>query len=230
MIQSAHMAVVARKNTGGGGLDTVTFDATSNSGEKTTAVFDWSHTTAGVNRGLWVGVSIRDVGALTVTGITYNGVAMNFLRGDGDIQRSEIWYLAAPATGANTVQVTLSGTPADAGGGAVSFNGVDQTTPNDVAGGAGNDDTSNAPSQAIVTVTNGAWTFANLAVFTNVTATQGANQTERWDITFNSANGQAAGSTSDAAIAVAGSKTMNWSLSGSETWAISVTAVRPATL
>jgi len=217
----------------GGGFDTIAVDATSSSGEKTSSPFTWTHTTgSGNNRALFVGISIHTEG-ITASAVTYNGVSMTFLRGDtgsvGTRTRTEIWYLAAPATGANTVSVTAAGAT-ECSGGAVSFTGVNQSTPNDVAGGAGATGTSTTASQSITTVTDNAWTFAVLKVHNNNTITIGGGDTQIWDDTYASVNGEASGSRSASAKTPAGSKTMSWTLSPSDDWAISVTAVRPASL
>lgn len=75
----------------------------------------WSHTCTGSNRFLAVGVHIYDSAALTVSSITYNGVNLTRANGitaalEGNNQNVELWYLDAPASGANDIVVTLSGT------------------------------------------------------------------------------------------------------------------------
>jgi len=65
--------------------------------------------------------------------VTYNGVPMTSAgivhansRTDGFVQ---LFYVKAPAAGAHTVQVTLTGGTASIEAGSVSFSNVDQTTP-----------------------------------------------------------------------------------------------------
>ncbi len=92
----------------------------------------WSHTcSAASNRLLIVGVAIGVVvdGGATTT-VTYNGVAMTSVvarvesggAADGYVQ---MFYLLAPATGANTVLVSCTQS-VDIIGGSVSFTGVGQ--------------------------------------------------------------------------------------------------------
>lgn len=76
----------------------------------------WAHTCTGNDRLLIVHVTFDRAsgGTPTVSGVTYNGVAMTVLVADSGSQnaRMSCWYLVAPANGANTVQVTWSGSGA----------------------------------------------------------------------------------------------------------------------
>lgn len=70
----------------------------------------------------------------TVSGVTYNGVAMTKAAEVTDstfgVVYASLWSLVAPATGANNVVVSFTGTPSVmSGASAVSYTGVDQTTP-----------------------------------------------------------------------------------------------------
>ena len=161
----------------------ITVGNVSDSGEKTATPFSWSHNNNGDF--LIVGVNVRDFSD-TISSVTYAATSMTELREDGGVDgfraRTAIYYLVNPASGANTVEVTLSGAPEDASAGAISMSGVDQTTPVDVAGGAGTTGTSEAASQAITPVTDGAWTMAAMTLSIDRTTTIGAAQTERWAI------------------------------------------------
>ncbi len=97
----------------------------------------FSQTCTGSNRALAVGAYINDL-TDTISGVTYNGVAMtqitagspNIPGGGGRTARSYLFYLAAPATGANNVVVTATGTISSGFQCmAESYTGVDQTTP-----------------------------------------------------------------------------------------------------
>ncbi len=77
-----------------------------------------------------VGVTNRD-GNETVTGVKYGGTPLTrigFRNGHGNANRVEIWSLTAPSPGTANVVVSLSGS-VDVVGGAISFSGVNQTTP-----------------------------------------------------------------------------------------------------
>ncbi len=99
-----------------------------------TLTFSHTVTSSGSDRVLIVGAASRDDGNNdTITGVTYDGAGMTKITdraGDANGYIS-LWFLANPSTGANNVVITGSGT---AGGkflvgGAVSFTGVDQSTP-----------------------------------------------------------------------------------------------------
>lgn len=216
-------------------LSTIAFDAATNGGEDLTPG-PFNHVVgAGVTEGiLLVGIAIRDadttIGATAVSS-DLSG-ALTKLRADiASIRaRSEIWYKAIGSTvGTHSISATLSAAPEDAGIGAISFSGVDQTTPMDVAGGAGANAATGHATANITTVTDLAWTFAMLALQSDVSTTIGASQTQRWTQAFSIANGRMSAGTSSAAVSPAGSKTMNWTLGGgSDNWALSIAAIRPA--
>lgn len=98
---------------------TIAFDAVSRSGTAWTtgqSSLTWSHTVgAGTNRALVVAVGTYSATARTVTGITYNGVALTKIDAqtaalEANNQSGELWVLAAPAVGTANVVVTFSGT------------------------------------------------------------------------------------------------------------------------
>lgn len=97
-----------------------------------TSPLNYSYTvpTTGARRCLIVAVMAFDAGS--ITGVTYAGVAMTSIgsigtpSGDGIIQ---LFRLVAPATGANTVSVTLSQTFDECWSHAFSYEDVNQTTP-----------------------------------------------------------------------------------------------------
>jgi hypothetical protein len=97
-------------------------------GTSSTDTFSESVTCNGSDRALLAFIAIPS--GIAVTGATYNGVAMSLVdTQDGAFTtvRAEIWKLSNPASGANTLQVTLgSGTTWAVG--ALCFNGAEQTT------------------------------------------------------------------------------------------------------
>lgn len=118
----------------------ITHDATSNSGFlDDRSSLTWSHTCTGANL-LTVSIVTFDAsGAFTVTGVTYDGVAMTQAiqetanEGVSSKRRvSAVYYLLNPSSGADDVVVTLSGSTADcAGAVAFSFIGVKGVSPLD---------------------------------------------------------------------------------------------------
>ena len=98
----------------------------------------WSHTVGtGNNRLLAVTFAGEDVtlGDMTITSVTYNGVAMTLAPGTSSrgtqnpYIKTDIYYLMNPPTGAHTVVISLTGTCTSAIGGAVSLFNVRQMQP-----------------------------------------------------------------------------------------------------
>lgn len=116
----------------------------ANSGVKAgVSSFSYDHIVAtGTNRILVVAVQTRD-GAVTVSGVTYNGVALTKATSQYEPNWStyvgtEIWYLVNPDEGTHSVAVTLSATSDHASAISSDWSNVDQTNPiNAVGGGYG---------------------------------------------------------------------------------------------
>lgn len=205
----------------------IAFDGASNSGYQAAAsTYSWSHTCAGANRYLVVGVSMLSL-AQTVTGITCNGVALTLIGVKASISgaaRVELWGLVAPASGSNTVAVTLSGAIASSAG-AVSFTGVHQTSP--IEGFNSAQATNVGAADAMVNVTTVAtddWTVDVVAT-DDGSISVGAGQTERVNVT--GAGGSGAMS-SEGNKTPAGAVTMSWTGVGAlSTWAIGSVGLRP---
>jgi hypothetical protein len=158
-----------------------------------------------------------------ITGITYNSVALtkitkvltNNYDGGGVCGYTQLWYLVAPTTGANTVSVAFTRTSPEVLDaiecGSVSFTGVDQTTPyQNLATTYGSGTT---PSIAVTSSTGNAVvdSVANGASITS------SGQTNRWlkNVNSNSAGGNGAQSTAAGAASV----TMSYSVT-SDWWGI----------
>jgi len=183
----------------------------------------WSHTCSGSSRLLIVGVAIGKVGdGSATTSATYNGVAMTSVVGrvesggagqsDGYVQ---MFYLLAPATGANTVLVSCTQS-VDITGGSVSFTGVDQTVP-----------LVNITTNANITASASVSNMVVDAVCCGSGFNLGSGQTMRWLKDFNSAT--AAGSSAQSTAAATGTVSMNYSVN-SDNWGIigaSVNSIAP---
>jgi len=191
------------------------------------ATHTWSHTVgAGSNRVLVVGVSNRD-GTRTVSTVTYGGVALTRIglqNGAGTANRVELWRLIAPATGTANIIVTLSGSTETVAG-AVSYTGVDQTTPFGTFASASG--TSTAPSVAVTSASGEVVMDVVAANGDSDGATVGTGQTQRWNDFTGTGGGDihGAGSTEPGAASV----TMAWTLVASKAWAIGAVPVKPAT-
>jgi len=106
----------------------ITVDAqvfSSSDASDTTLTF--AHTCSGSNRLLVV--TVPESRSQTAT-VTYNGVAMtSAVAQSNSTTWARIFYLIAPATGSNNVVITYSSALTFRQAGAISFNGVDQTSP-----------------------------------------------------------------------------------------------------
>ena len=210
--------------------DSIALDASSSCTPVDNTSATWSHTTSGANRVLIVGVIIRNSSSETVTSVTYSGVAMSLVaaQSNGTSVRAELWQLVAPQTGAHNIVATIAPGTAMACG-AMSFTGVNQTTPIDATNS--NTGTSATPTVTVTTVTNHAWLVDTLAFRSsgtpgNPTGTAGSGQTQRWSGYFEADPVRGKGS-SEGPQASAGGVVMDWNLSASVDWAIAGAALKP---
>lgn len=205
----------------------IQFDTASNSGYQAAAsTYNWNHTCTGADRYLVVGVSMLSL-AQTVTGITYNSVAMTFLGSRNSVSgaaRIEQWGLVAPSTGTNPIAVTLSGAIASAGN-ASSYTGVHQTSPTEAFNSAQATNVGAADATVnITTVADNDWVVDTVA--TDDTAiTVGAGQTQTGNVT--GAGGSGAMSY-EGPKTPAGAVTMSWTdVAALATWTTGGIALRP---
>ena len=151
-----------------------------------------------------------------MSGITYNGVAMSSIGSKVESFFSvELWGLANPATGSNTVEVTLSGI-ADTVANASSFTGAATTT----EGFASASNTTGDATVDVTTVEDNDWVVDSV-VASDGTITVGAGQTQRQNV-----SGSVAMST-EGPKTPAGSVTMSWTDLELATWAIVAVALKP---
>jgi len=158
------------------------FDAvSSNYHTSAGTTLTWSHTIgSGTNRMLIVGVAMR---ATTVSGITYNGVALTKIRSDrpGSDVDSELWYLpeaSLPSTGTYDVVVTGSVSQQWIAG-AVSYSGVSQLGDN-----FGTSVVSPTTSSSLNVTTLADEVVVDIISLqsSNGTLAADASQNERWDL------------------------------------------------
>src|SRR3990167_4966147 len=119
----------------------IAFDTTT-----TSATSSWSHTCSGSDRILIVTLRCADNAA---TAVTYNSVAMtkiNEVALGGGVAATQLWLLMNPASGANTVSVTITGGVSSI---SASYTGVLQTGQPD----AQNTNTTTSGTSLAVTVT-----------------------------------------------------------------------------
>ncbi len=103
--------------------------SSSGAGAQRASSLSWSHTVgSGANLALVVGVVGNCAPSVTYGGValTHAGQVYNNNRSPGS---TDLFVLANPAAGTNTVQVTYSGCTSDVEAGSTSFTGVNQSTP-----------------------------------------------------------------------------------------------------
>lgn len=192
----------------------IAFDSASNSGAQTTATtYNWTHTCTGSSLILVVSIGQRTTAGNTVSGVTFNTVALTQAVGHNNgSRRGDIWYLLNPATGAHSIAVTLSAAPTTSMAAAVSLTGVDQVTGLDATNTAGT--TSATPTVAVTTVADNCWVVdcpeGGIAGTTSLTASGSqANSTA-----INQTNGFFGGISTQGPKTPAGAVTMTWTFAG----------------
>jgi hypothetical protein len=119
----------------------VAFDLFSSLSAATTTSLSWAHTCSGSDRILFVWVGGWD-GTGRSASVTYGGITMTQIADTGlsnTQDRCWLFRLTAPATGSNTIAVTITGGSMHLIAGAQSFTGASQTsfaTPNTLVSSA----------------------------------------------------------------------------------------------
>ena len=215
--------LVAAIGGGNARAQSITIDPAS-AREAAASTITLNHTvSSGSNRLLIVTVAIeRD--DERVTSATYADQAMTFVGTSVDpnlTSRLEVWRLIAPATGTNTVSVTLNASAATVVA-AISFTNVDQTNPiaaSQFASGPGSSDASvsvaSAPDQIVLSAI-----AANDAVNS---VTPFAGQTSRWNV-LNAADVIGAGSSTTGSSTT----TMRFTLQSPQPWTMGAFSIRPS--
>ncbi|MFX0185481.1 MAG: hypothetical protein ACFE95_20550 [Candidatus Hodarchaeota archaeon] len=211
-----NQGTLVEENTGGASGQVAVDTVTTNSGDRQS--FTHSHTISGINRLLVVSVQIIDT-SVVVSSITYGG-GSNYLTkvaeksyddSTSNKPRVEIWRLINPPTGIHNVVVTLS-KAGKAAIGAISYTGVDQTTPIDGINSAQGKST--LPS---VTVTSDTDDLVQdvMASDAGGQPTKGPEQTLWWMIPMGGSGSKyGVGSTEDGAPSVV----MSWIIPESQEW------------
>ncbi len=188
----------------------------------------WTHTVSGSNTLLLVAVSLNQSSAKeSVSTITFNGKALTKI---GEAARNnevqtEIWYRLAPDAGTYNVLVTLTAAASFVAG-AITLNGVDQTTPLGTYFGTSGNGTS--ASATVSSESDGLVVDILGYASSTPTSTVGAGQTQQWaQVTTNgnaTTNVRGYSSTEAGASSVA----MSWAISPGIKWAFSAIPIVPA--
>ncbi len=170
----------------------IAFDTSSKKTVTTTGTsITWSHTCTGSNLILIASVMWRANAAETLTGITYNGVAMTSISdvSGGTSSHVSTYYLINPTTGANNIVATWSAAPYNMTGIGASYTGAKQTgQPDSSNTGTG---TGTTLTIATTVVASNCWTvgaFGCSAYSSDATlAGTSSNKTDRQKLTSHSA-------------------------------------------
>lgn len=158
----------------------IALDNTSNSGFTSGTSHTFSHTINSATNNLILAGAVQNDQARTVSGITYNGGAMNFVATKSDAKAGGrliyLYQLAGVATGAHNIVITADGTTA-IGGIGLSYTGIDQTTPVEVSSTA--IFTATPCQSSLTTITANDWAILLTAMNATVQFTAGANSTAR---------------------------------------------------
>jgi len=188
-----------------------------------------AHSTAGTNRLLLVLVARRiNTSPPAANSVTYAGVPLQLaavrLRTVGGANvRSEIWYRANPALGANTVQIQNSSRIVVH---AASFTGVDQASPLSLAATTCNDGNSNTAQINMTTERNNSWLVDSVATEPGGGLSFAFGQLGISAQT-GGGGGHVAGGASYRIVPTAGPSFMRWTFS-SRDWAQCGVAIQPS--
>lgn len=156
----------------------IAYDTSTNGNFVSGTTRTFSHTCTGSDLILFVEAVINTSTDL-ITGVTYNGVSMTRIQtvSPNANRRLYLYYLIAPATGANNVVITASSSTA-IGGNAASYTGVAQSgTIIDVSTTA--TDTSSPVDTTVTTTIDDCWTILCTTTDSTTAFTASTNSTLR---------------------------------------------------
>ena len=194
-------------------------DATSSAHAQGASSLSWAHTCTGSDRLLVVHSGTNGT-PVSTSGVTYNSVALTSRWSDSrNWTAASAWSLVAPATGSNTVAITLSATEDTEFGQAISYTGVDQTTPHGTAQIANGSSTT--PAVPAVTSASGE-VVVGFIMTSSTTITTGAGQTaEISDVNFASDSAQTDSEPGAASV------TFTWTTEDTQ-WTVGAIPIKPA--
>jgi hypothetical protein len=198
-------------------------DVASSFSGGSTASLTWSHTCTGTGTDgiLIVAAGFGETPPNTMSA-TYNAVAMTAVpssyKDDGVFDGVQLFYMLVPPTGAHNVVVSYSPNPTGCAAGAVSYTGVNQSTPFGTAATASG---SSAIASVSVTSAVGELVIGALASDSNNTITINGG-TSRWEV--ESVGGDTSYSQGD--FTGASSVTVRWDQLNTN-WAITGVSLKP---
>ena len=184
----------------------------------------YSHTCTGSNLILWVAID-TDTATDVVTGVSYNSIALtktdNKVTGGAANRQCYLYYLIAPATGANNINITISGTH-DIHAESTSYTGALQSGVPDAHTTSAVASPATSETTALVTVADNCWMVSALSTPSGI-PTGGTNNTAR-----QTQNTSGIGD-SNGVITPAGSLSMTWNFPGAGDGAVCQASFAPAT-
>lgn len=209
-------------------------DATStkNTGAVNASPVTWTHTISSNTNGA-VFVCFGWNGTATISAVTYNGsnmtqVGTTSTQGSGSTTLSAaIYVLVAQPTGAKTVSVSFS-TTVSFWGWAISFTGVDQSTPAEANNKSSGTSAASPITTSVTTTTDSDYVIDMAAYGASGTVTVGGSQTQVLNLNNSATATRGVGSYLTSVKSPAGSVSMQWTYSGNQNWAQIVAAVKPA--
>ncbi|HPN56603.1 MAG TPA: toxin TcdB middle/N-terminal domain-containing protein, partial [Candidatus Omnitrophota bacterium] len=211
----------------------ISFDAASSAQADDVSSLDFNHTvTSEDNRVLIVAFSLRNYGSSDLTpgvsSVTYGGQALTRIAQKSHTtsvykMTSELWYVLAPASGTNTIQVNFGRIVEGITAGSVSLYGVKQQAPEAIASAS---NYSKNAATSLTTLSAGAWVISSLAEhYSSSTVTADAGQTEFYR-QVNSGDNFGAGSYKG--VPTAGNTSVGWAFNLNRYWAQVSAAFAPA--
>lgn len=183
----------------------------------------FSHTCTGSNLALVVQGAARDStkSNTPVTGVTYSGVALTKAREDTETSSNQmtqsLWVKGSPATGANNVVISFTGSVATwCGGSAVSLTDTD-SSPDGANNGVGSSVNTNSVTLSLTTTADNSWIVGALATGggSAVTFTIDSGDTQRTKASGGSTDDSMIMSTTGPITPSGTSTQMGWSWDGS---------------
>lgn len=203
----------------------IAFDTETDGGSSGATSLTWSHTCSGSNRLLFVATLQAVEGTDDITSMTYGGVSMTRVAGiqsPGD-RFIGLWYVIAPASGANNVVVNFTGNFMN--GYSMSYTGCKQSSQPDSSNST-TTGTSTTFSISTTVVASNCWVIAH-ANNINRNSTVGASTTNRAPATPNTQSDTVGDS--NGAVGT-GSQTLNFTAAaGAGSWGGIIASFSPIT-
>lgn len=198
----------------------ITFDAAANTHNGGVTGLSTSHTSSGSNRGVLIGIHAE--GGVTISSLTYGAQTPTLVDSTAN-GVGHMYFLAAPATGGQTVSVTFSGSSSRCAMGIVSYNG--STGALSVAGFENPAEDEFGPNASATISSATGQLVVDMATCVGTVWAAGAGQTERVSLDDFSGTFRSFGMSEEAG---ASSVTMSWTGTGAEFCNIIAVALQEA--